>query len=164
MGLSDSKVPDAQAGFEGGMGALLAGLAGVNMISGAGMLDFESTQSIEKLIIDNEIIGMVKRLLRGVEDYGTPFASDILKDYDEKEELLSHPTTLKLFRKELFIVSPVIDRLSRDAWKETGSKSARKRAKEQASKLINKGSLKPIDDNLAKELEIITLKNLKSLK
>jgi trimethylamine--corrinoid protein Co-methyltransferase len=164
MGLSDSKVPDAQAGFEGGMGALLAGLAGVNMISGAGMLDFESTQSIEKLIIDNEIIGMVKRLLRGVEDYGTPFASDILKDYDEKEELLSHPTTLKLFRKELFIAGPVIDRLSRDTWKETGSKSARKRAKEQASKLIKKGSLKPIDDNLAKDLEIITLKNLKSLK
>jgi len=107
---------------------------------------------------------MVKRLLRGVKDYGTPFASDILKNYDEKEELLSHPTTLKLFRKELFIAGPVIDRLSRDAWKETGSKSTRKRAKEQASKLINKGSLKPIDDNLAKELEIITLKNQKSLK
>jgi len=100
MSLSDSKVPDAQAGFEGGMGALLAGLAGINMISGPGMLDFESTQSIEKLVIDNEIAGMVKRLLRGVEDHGTPFASEILKDYDEKEELLSHPTTLKLFRKE----------------------------------------------------------------
>jgi trimethylamine:corrinoid methyltransferase-like protein len=71
---------------------------------------------------------------------------------------------LKLFRKELFIAGPVIDRLSRDTWKETGSKSARKRAKEQASKLIKKGSLKPIDDNLAKDLEIITLKNLKSLK
>ncbi len=160
MGLSDSKIPDTQAGFEGGMGALLAGLAGVNMISGAGMLDFESTQSIEKLIIDNEIIGMVKRLLRGVEDHGTPFASDILKDYDEKEELLSHPTTLKLFRKELFIVSPVIDRMSRDAWKENGSKSARKRAKEQATKLAEKISLKPIDDTLSNELKSITSRNL----
>ena len=160
MGLSDSKVPDAQAGFEGGMGALLAGLAGVNMISGAGMLDFESTQSIEKLIIDNEIIGMVKRLLRGVEDYGTPFASDILKDYDEKEELLSHPTTLKLFRKELFLAGPVIDRLSREVWKENGSKSARKRAKEQATILAEKSSLKPIDDAIFKELESITSRNL----
>jgi len=160
MSLSDSKVPDAQAGFEGGMGALLAGLAGINMISGPGMLDFESTQSIEKLVIDNEIVGMVKRLLRGVEDHGTPFASEILKDYNEKEELLSHPTTLKLFRKELFIVSPVIDRMSRDAWKENGSKSARKRAKEQASKLINKGSLKPIDDTLSNELKSITSRNL----
>ena len=160
MGLSDSKVPDAQAGFEGGMGTLLAGLAGVNMVSGPGMLDFESTQSIEKLIIDNEIVGMVKRLLRGIEDYGSPFASDILKDYENKEELLSHPSTLKLFRKELFMTSPIIDRLSRDMWKESGAKSARKRAKEQASILIDKGSLKPIDDNLAKELEAVALKNL----
>ena len=160
MSLSDSKVPDAQAGFEGGMGALLAGLAGVNMVSGPGMLDFESTQSIEKLIIDNEIVGMVKRLLEGVEDYGSPFASDILKDYDDKEELLSHPSTLKLFRKELFMAGPVIDRLSRDMWIASGAKSARKRAKEQASKLINKGSLKPIDEILAKELEAVSLKNL----
>ena len=159
MNLSDSKVPDAQAGFEGGMGALLAGLAGINMVSGPGMLDFESTQSIEKLVIDNEIVGMVKRLLRGVEDYGSPFASDILKDYAEKEELLSHPSTRKLFRKELFLTSPIIDRLSRDAWKEAGSKSTRKRAREQASKLIDKSSIKPIDDILAKELEKIVSKN-----
>lgn len=161
MGLSDSKVPDAQAGFEVGMGALLAGLAGVNMVSGVGMLDFESTQSIENLIIDNEIVGMVKRLLRGVEDYGKPFASDILKDYNDKEELLSHPSTLKLFRKELFMAGPVIDRMSRDMWKSSGAKSARKRAKEQASRLIEKGALKPIDDTLAKELEVLTSKHLK---
>ncbi|MFX1593977.1 MAG: trimethylamine methyltransferase family protein, partial [Promethearchaeota archaeon] len=44
MSLSDSKIPDSQSGFEAGMGALLAGLAGINMISGPGMLDFESTQ------------------------------------------------------------------------------------------------------------------------
>ncbi len=68
MNLSDSKVPDAQAGFEGGMGALLAGLAGINMIAGPGMLDFESTQSFEKLIIDNEIAGMVKRFTQGITD------------------------------------------------------------------------------------------------
>jgi len=160
MNLSDSKVPDAQAGFEGGMGALLAGLAGINMVSGPGMLDFESTQSVEKLIIDNEIVGMVKRLLRGIEDYGSPFASDILKDYAEKEELLSHPSTIKLFRKELFLTSPIIDRLSRDAWKESGSKSTRKRAREQASKLVDKSSIKPIDDILAKELEKIVANNI----
>jgi trimethylamine--corrinoid protein Co-methyltransferase len=160
MSLSDSKVPDAQAGFEAGMGALLAGLAGVNMVSGPGMLDFESTQSIEKLVIDNEIIGMVKRLIRGVEDYGSPFAADILKDYEDKEELLSHPSTLKLFRKELFLAGPVIDRQSRDMWKASGAKSARKRAKEEAFKLLSKGSLQPIDDMLAKELEDVALKHL----
>ncbi len=160
MSLSDSKVPDGQAGFEAGMGALLAGLAGINMVSGPGMLDFESTQSIEKLIIDNEIVGMVKRLIQGIEDHGSPFASEILKDYEDKEELLSHPSTLKYFRKELFFPSPIIDRMTRDAWKQNGSKSVRKRAKEQASKLLNASSICPIDEHLIRELEKIALKNL----
>ncbi len=155
MSLSDSKIPDAQAGFEAGMGALLAGLAGVNMVSGPGMLDFESTQSVEKLIIDNEIVGMVKRLIRGIEDFGTPFASEILKDYEDKEELLSHPSTLKYFRKELFLPSQIIDRMTRDSWKENGSKSTRKRALDVAEKLLQKPSIKPIDGSLATELDKI---------
>jgi trimethylamine--corrinoid protein Co-methyltransferase len=161
MSLSDSKIPDSQAGFEAGMGALLAGLAGINMVSGPGMLDFESTQSIEKLIIDNEIVGMVKRLIRGIEDYGTPFASEILNDYGKKEELLSHPSTLKFFRKELFLPSPIIDRMTRDSWKDSGSKSARKRAKEEASKLVKKAPLKPINESLLKELDKIAKEYLK---
>jgi trimethylamine--corrinoid protein Co-methyltransferase len=155
MSLSDSKVPDSQAGFEAGMGALLAGLVGINMISGPGMLDFESTQSIEKLIIDNEIVGMVKRLLQGIEDHGSPFASEILKDYEDKEELLSHPSTLKYFRKELFLPSPIIDRMTRDSWKDIGSKSARKRAKEEATKFLAKSPIRPITDTLKRELDKI---------
>ncbi|MFW9991149.1 MAG: trimethylamine methyltransferase family protein [Candidatus Odinarchaeota archaeon] len=155
MSLSDSKVPDAQSGFEAGMGALLAGLAGLNMVSGPGMIDFESTQSVEKLIIDNEIAGMVKRFLRGIEDHGSPFASEILKDYGEKEELLSHPSTLAHFRKELFLPSPIVDRKTREAWKEAGAKSARVRARDLAEKLAAKAPVKPIDEVLAKELDAI---------
>ena len=161
MSLSDSKIPDSQAGFEAGMGALLAGLAGINMVSGPGMLDFESTQSIEKLIIDNEIIGMVKRFLQGIEDHGSPFASEILKDYEDKEELLSHSSTLKYFRKELFLPSTIIDRMTRDSWRENGSKSARKRAKEEASKFLNKSPIKPINEHLVVELEKIVREHLK---
>jgi len=161
MSLSDSKIPDGQAGFEGGMGALLAGLAGVNMISGPGMLDFESTQSIEKLLIDNQIIGMVKRLLKGIIDHGTPFASEILKDYNETEELLSHPSTLNLFKKEFFFPSLIIDRMNRDEWKAQGSKSIRKRAKEEAIKIEKKPYNNPIDESLQKELDKIAFEGMK---
>ncbi|MFX1316460.1 MAG: trimethylamine methyltransferase family protein, partial [Promethearchaeota archaeon] len=161
MSLSDSKVPDSQAGFEAGMGALLAALAGNNMISGPGMLDFESTQSVEKLIVDNEIIGMVKRFVQGIEDYGSPFATEILKDYEETQELLSHPTTLKYFRKELFLPSSIIDRNTRDTWKALGSKSTRKRAREEASKLESKAPINPIDDTLINELDKIAKNALK---
>jgi trimethylamine--corrinoid protein Co-methyltransferase len=157
MALSDAKVPDAQAGLEGGMGALLAGLAGINMISGPGMLDFESTQSIEKLVIDNEIAGMVKYFIGGIHEYDEPYAIDILRDYSDKEELLSHPTTLKLFRKEFFFPGASIDRNTRDSWKSFGAKSARKNAREEISKILEKPTLKPIDNSQLKELEKVAI-------
>jgi trimethylamine--corrinoid protein Co-methyltransferase len=165
MALSDSKVPDAQAGYEAGMGAILAGLAGINMISGPGMLDFESTQSFEKLVIDNEVAGMVKRLLTGITDYGKPYAKDILNDYDENFSLLSHPTTLSLFRKELYMSKPinglqVTNRETRDQWKSSGSTSARKRAKGIAEALITRDLRVEINDTLKTELGKIAGENL----
>jgi trimethylamine--corrinoid protein Co-methyltransferase len=133
----------------------LAGLVGVNMISGPGMLDFESCQSIEKLLIDNEIVGMVKRFLGGVDDHGSPFAADILKDYDKTQELLSHPSTLQLFRKELFLPSPIIARMTREDWKKTGSLSARRRARQQLEQHLKKPAQQAIDNTIEKEIEKI---------
>jgi trimethylamine--corrinoid protein Co-methyltransferase len=156
MGLSDSKIPDAQAGLETNMGAMLAGLAGINMISGVGMQDFESCQSIEKLLIDNEIVGMVKHFINGIEDHGSPFASEILEKFYDKNELLSHPTTMNLFKKEQFIVSPIIARMTRNDWEEKGSTSARQRAKDTIPKLLNKRPIQPIDESLLNELKKIT--------
>ena len=62
--MSDAKQLDAQAGLESTMGATLAALSGINSVSGPGMLDFESCQSLEKLVVDNEICGMAQRLAR----------------------------------------------------------------------------------------------------
>jgi trimethylamine--corrinoid protein Co-methyltransferase len=160
MSLSDAKIPDAQAGLEAGMGALLAGLTGINMISGPGMLDFESCQSIEKLIIDNEIAGMVKRFVKGIHDYGSPFAEDILKDYDDTQELLSHPSTLQLFRKELYLPSPVIARMTRDEWKKAGSLSSRQMAKTQIEVLSAQPAQKELDNIKTSELDKISSKYL----
>ena len=160
IGLSDSKVPDAQSGFESGIGAILAGLAGINVISGAGMLNFETTQSVEKLIIDNEIAGMVTRMVRGLEDYGEPFASNLLADYDEKKSFLSHRSTLKYFKKELFLPSLIINRMPLNLWKTSENKSTRKEARSMAKKMAENAPLKPLDDNLKRELDSIAEKHL----
>jgi len=160
MALTDSKIPDGQAGLEAGMGALLAGLGGVNMVSGPGMMDFESTQSIEKLMMDNEICGMVKHFLNGIQDRGKPYAADILAEYDPKQSLLSHPTTRKYFRSEFFMTSPVIDRQSRGLWNTSGSESIRKRGLKYADKLLLKPSKFPISEELNQKLSRITEKNL----
>ena len=67
MGLSDAKCPDYQAGLESGIGAVLAALSGINVVSGSGMLDFEMCQSLEKVLLDHDALGMAHRLIRGIE-------------------------------------------------------------------------------------------------
>ena len=64
---TDSKAVDAQAGTESGRSAMLGALAGINMISGAGMLESLACHSVEKLVMDAESIASAFRLLRGVE-------------------------------------------------------------------------------------------------
>ncbi len=138
LGMSDAKILDAQSGFESGMGALLAGTKGINMISGAGMIDFETTQSIQKVVIDNEICGMVYRFIKGISQRDEPIAKNLLKDLEERTHLLSHDHTLKWFREEHYIPSQVIDRATTEEWINKGSKSIGERANERVRKLLDK--------------------------
>ncbi len=112
MGLSDSKVVDAQAGYESGIGVVLAALAGVNIVSGVGILDFITCQSLEKLVIDNEICGMAYRMIDGIRHRHERMALDFLPEAIDKGHFLGHPTTLKLFREEGTLPGKVVDRAS----------------------------------------------------
>jgi trimethylamine--corrinoid protein Co-methyltransferase len=136
LGMSDAKTLDAQACLESGMGTLLAGIKGINMISGAGMLNFESAQSIQKLVIDNEICGMTYKFLRGISRRDDPIAKDLLKDLIEEEHLLTHEHTLKWFKEENYFPGNVIDRTTEGEWRSSGSMTAGDRARKQASELI----------------------------
>ena len=156
LGMSDAKIVDAQCGLESAGGTLLAALAGVNMVSGAGMMDFESCQSFEKLVIDAEIIGMAKRLICGIEPRETPIALTIMRKLGHRAEYLSDTHTLKWFRKEAYIPSPVIDRGSLDAWQRKGAKSTFERASEQVEQLLAKYQRPALPAKLAPELRAIT--------
>jgi len=158
LGMSDAKIVDAQAGLESGIGAVLGALAGVNMISGAGMLDFESCQSFEKLLVDVEIIGMAKRLIAGIQLRDQPIALDIMRPLGHRADYLAVPHTQKWFRKEQYIPSPVLDRGSVDAWKQRGSKSARQRAGDRVKEQLAKYTPSPISAQLRDELRQITAK------
>ncbi len=153
LGMSDAKILDMQAGFETGMGALLAGIKGVNMISGAGMIDFETTQSIQKVIIDNEICGMTYKFIEGITQRDEPIAKDLLNLFDEKTtHLLAHDHTLKWFRKEQYIPSSIVDRGTKEEWITNGRKSIGDRAKERVGKLIKKYPGISLEDDVIKEL------------
>jgi trimethylamine--corrinoid protein Co-methyltransferase len=155
LGMSDAKVVDAQCGLESAGGAIMAALAGVNMVSGAGMMDFESCQSYEKLVIDAEIIGMAKRLVAGVEQRDDPIALTLMRQRGHRADYLAQPHTLKWFAKEQYIPSEVIDRGSLDGWKRKGANTAFERAKDRVNKPLTTYQPSPISDALRAELRQI---------
>ncbi|UCC87236.1 MAG: trimethylamine methyltransferase family protein [Anaerolineales bacterium] len=133
---SDSKLVDAQAGFESGMSALMGAMAGVNMISGAGMLDFLRAQSLEKLVIDAEIIAMVRRLLRGIRAHEPDLGSTLIRKVGHHGEFLSQKHTRTWFAQEQHIPSGVVDRGSLSGWRDAGSKTTLDRAHDQVRSLL----------------------------
>ncbi len=152
LGMSDAKVVDAQCGFESAGGTILAALTGVNMVSGAGMMDFESCQSFEKLVIDAEMIGMAKRLIAGIEARDEPIALDLIRKHGHNADYLEDPHTLRWFARELYIPSPVVDRGSLDAWTAKGRRSAFERARDRADQLVAAYQPRPMADALREEL------------
>ncbi len=136
LGLSDTKVVDAQCGFESGIGIVLGALAGINVISGPGMLNFESCQSLEKLVIDNTICGMAYRLVKGIKVDTDTLALDLIRKVGPGGMYLAEKHTMEWFRKEQFMPSELIDRQELKAWKAAGSKDIVKRAREVVKKTL----------------------------
>ena len=157
LGMSDAKIVDAQCGLESSS-AFFAALAGANMVSGAGMMDFESCLSYEKLVVDAEIIGMAKRLVAGIDGRQTPIALDIVQELGHKAGYLGHPHTNRWFREELYIPSEVIDRDSLEAWEKKGSKSTWERAQDRVDSLLTQYQPSSITDEVKKELRDLTTK------
>lgn len=136
LGASDSKVIDAQAGLESGITAVIGALAGINMISGAGMLDFLACQSAEKLVVDAEAIAMSQRLLQGVEARTETLATAMFAQVGLHSDFLKLKETRNLFKLEQHLPSPVIDRGSLRAWQEAGSLDTFARARVRARGLL----------------------------
>jgi trimethylamine--corrinoid protein Co-methyltransferase len=106
----DGRVVDAQVEMESSMSAVLGALAGINMISGAGMLDFLACHSIEKLVIDAEAIASAQRLIEGIEPRTESLAVAMFEQTGLHGDFLTLKETRALFRKEQHFPSPIIDR------------------------------------------------------
>jgi trimethylamine--corrinoid protein Co-methyltransferase len=161
MGLSDAKSPDAQAGLESAIGAVLAGLTGVNVVSGAGMLDFESCQSLEKMVVDHDICGMVYRLMEGVVPRNAPMALDLLREVGHQSDFLGLPHTLEWYRREQHFPA-LLDRGNYDQWVGAGKPSLLHRASARVNDLLAGESLPVLPETLRQELRKIMIGHAKS--
>ncbi len=153
LGASDAKVLDAQAGLESGMTALLGGLAGINMISGGGMLDFLACQSAEKLVVDAEVIAMVKRLLAGMKVHTPTLALELFEGIHFRGDFLKQPQTRQLFPREQYLPTQVIDRETLHGWLQGGRSDTFIRARERVQALLQEYRSPPLIEEQVRELQ-----------
>ena len=123
------------------------------------MIDFLRCQSLEKLVIDAEIIAIARRVVRGLEIHENPIALDLVRSSGHKANYLSLPHTQRWFRKELYIPSAVIDRGSVDTWQRKGAEDAYARAAERVELLIEAAPPSPLSTELRAELRLITARS-----
>lgn len=152
---TDSKINDTQSGLESGISAILGALAGINMISGAGMLDFLACFSLEKLVIDAEIIAMAKRLLSGVHTPTETLATAMFEGINFKGDFLKQKITRELFSSEQHLPSTVIDRDTIRGWHQEGDLTSLSRAEVQVQQLLSQYEKPALPEDVLQELEIL---------
>jgi trimethylamine---corrinoid protein Co-methyltransferase len=159
MVAGDGRLIDAQAEMESGMSAVLGALAGINMISGAGMLDFLACHSIEKLVIDAEAIASAQRLVEGIEPRGDSLAVAMFAQTGLHGDFLKLKETRALFRKEQHFPSAVIDRGL--AAMDGATPGILERARQRVEELLTTYERHPLAPEREQELTAFALREAK---
>ncbi len=135
-GMTDSKVLDAQSGYESALTTLLCALAGANFIhDAAGLMEFALTMCYEKLVIDNEILGMVMRAVEGIRVDDDTLAFDLIRQVGPGGNFVTAKHTRRFMRSEHYQPS-LSDRDSREEWEAEGGKVTWEKAAERVKELF----------------------------
>jgi len=136
MALSDAKTLDAQAGAETFGSALLAALAGVNSVSGPGMLDFLLVFSLPKLVFDDAMCGQVLHFVREVRELNDLPVHELVDQLMADQHLIMAPHTMAHWPEELYLPSAIVDRDNREAWTRLGAKDTYQRATDEVDRRL----------------------------
>lgn len=156
-GSTDAKTIDAQAGIESAFHILAQGLVGLNLIHDVGYLDGAMVGSPEMLVLGDEVIGMVKRFVQGIEVNMDTLARDLIEKVGPGGNYIQENHTLKYFRKELWTPT-LLTRQNYDQWLSEGAKDMGKRVNEKVRKIIEKHETDPLPDKVLMAIEKIIRK------
>lgn len=131
---SDSKIPDAQQGYDFTLTAMPAALAGANVIYGIGALESVITFDYAAMIMGAEQAGRIKRLVQGIDMSGLEEAIALIEEVGPGGEYITHDHTFAHMRE--LSSSSLFDRRSRETWERDGSKSSTDRAYEEARRIL----------------------------
>jgi trimethylamine--corrinoid protein Co-methyltransferase len=156
-GATDAKVLDAQAGIESAFSILAQGLAGLNLIHDVGYMDQGMVCSAEMLVMGDEVIGMAKRFIRGIEVNAETLARALIEKVGPGGHFLQEKHTVRHFRNELWVPG-LLTREHRDVWQQAGAKDMAQRVGERVRELVESHQVAPLADGIRSRLEELRMK------
>lgn len=153
-GCSDSKTIDEQAAIEASFSLLTQSMAGANIIHDVGYLGSGLIGSLDMVVMSNEIIGMSKRIMEGIEVTDETLAVRVIDSVGHGGNYITHEHTLANFRDVIWDPK-LMNREPQSKWLEAGSESMSKRINKRVKEILKNHRPKPIEKD--KEKEIIAL-------
>ena len=153
VGLSDAKVPDAQAGLEKGTGLLFGALAGMNLTSGLGIAGCDQGASLPQLVMDDEIVGFVRAAMRGVAVDEDTCAYEAIHRVGIGGNFLIDPHTLDHVHERW--IPRLSDRNNWAGWQQAGSQTMFDRAITEQARILHEHELEWLDEVSQREIDRI---------
>lgn len=152
-GCTDAKVLDEQAAAECTLNLLTAYLSGANLVHDVGYIDSGVNASLESLVMNDEIVGMVRQVGKGIKTDEAHMALNVIKDVGPGGEFVTHDHTYDHWR-ECFIPKRM-DRSDWETWNSEGCKTMLDRINEETQTILDTYEPQPIEDKLKEELKEI---------
>ena len=150
---ADAHAPGAQAMLERLMTLLPPALAGIDLVN-LTTLDTKMSFSLEQLVVDDTILSVIQRYLRGITVNDDALALDLIHEIGPGGAFVTTAHTIRHFRDEL-LIPDLIGRESRESWQEAGAPDMRTRAREKARRILAEHQPRPLADGVALQLDEI---------
>jgi trimethylamine--corrinoid protein Co-methyltransferase len=152
-GASDAKLPDEQAAAEAAFSLILESLCGAQMVHDVGYLEGGRINSVEQIVICDELINYVKRFMTGLEINEETLALDVIDAVGPHGDFLSAKHTRSHFKEDWY--PTLFDRNNYDNWAAAGGKTLRQRARERVDEILESHEPEPLPRDLQQKIDAI---------
>jgi trimethylamine--corrinoid protein Co-methyltransferase len=160
-GASDSKQPDEQAAAEAAFSLLLETMAGAHLVHDVGYLEGGLTNSLEMIVMADEMIAWVKQFMQDVQVDDETLALDVIEQVGLDDDFLAADHTHEFFRDDWY--PELFNRQNHEAWAANGGTTFRERARAKIEELLKSHQPEPLSDETVSELRSIIKKAIGSI-
>ena len=151
VGLTNSKLNDAQSGYETGMSGMGGIVGGMDMFNIGGLIDALKTFDFAKAVIDDEVAQMLKRVKRGISFSDEDLAVDLIKEIGPGGSFIVAKHTINRMKTEA-VMTKIADRDARIAWERKGALDIQARAMNKVKEIMSKNPESLISPEVDEEL------------